>query len=175
MRAFLLRCLPMLRFASCFFCILLCGLVGCQPKPSDPVCRVNSAQASSYLGNGACLIRVNNTLLMLQNNQGKFSLPGGMAIGGRNAQCAAHHHLWLQTGLNAEVGRHLGQDAQGRQVFHCKLHGQLSGKLAELPVPDWASNKVKAIRLQDPFVIHSKAWREHNELSQVREWFVLVD
>lgn len=136
------------------------------------MCRLAETLQADPPDDGACLIRVENRLLVISlEADGKYVLPGGYSQPQQSAQCTAHHHTWMQTGFNVEVRQYLGTNAQGKHFYQCNLAGDFSGELTHFPVPDWAPLQISRIEFIDPFAIDERQWHGGNELTVIRGMF----
>lgn len=61
-------------------------------------------------------------LLVVEQFNGKISIPGGSSDSGESARCAAHRETWEETGLNLQVGELVTVFDTGFHLFHCYRH-----------------------------------------------------
>lgn len=142
------------------------------PKPADPMCRLGEAIQADPPDDAACIIRIDDRLLVLAlETDGKYTLPGGYSMLQQSAQCTAHHHTWMQTGFNVEVKQYLGSNAQGMRYYQCNLAADITGELDHFQVPDWAPLKINKIVIIDPFAIEERQWHRDNQLTAIRGMF----
>jgi hypothetical protein len=136
------------------------------------MCRLAQTIATDPPGDAACLIRVDDRLLVLNlESDGKYTLPGGHSQLQQSAQCTAHHRTWMQTGFNVEVSQYLGSNTQGMRYYQCNLAGDFNGEISHFPVPDWAPLQISRIEFIDPFAIEEKKWHEEKQLTTIRAMF----
>ncbi|AWL11086.1 hypothetical protein HMF8227_00590 [Saliniradius amylolyticus] len=165
----------LLRFKLRKLFIVLLGslLAGCHDAPpASPMCRVLPDLLEPNSGPARCLIKVDQRLIAIGDPQlEQLYLPGGNNQGRETAQCAAHRHTWQQTGFNVAVGRSLGVNDDGEQVFECLLNDYLGEEFHQLPVPEWAKPEIDSMLLTDPFELQPHQWHNPDRLVQVRTWF----
>jgi hypothetical protein len=157
--------------------IMLFTLLSCAvDKPAEPMCRVNEEKAEEIQGNAACLIRIQNQLLVtLGHSTDNYSLPGGKSKKNESAQCTAHRQTWAKTGFNVLVGEYLAIGNEGLRYYQCTLGGNFVGQIQSFPVPEWASAKVASIQLIDPFESHRNEWASPGQLIMLRDMFNRVE
>ncbi len=145
-------------------------LQGCSREiPSDPMCRIASAQNKMPPAPAACLIKLNKKLLAVQyKGQEKLNVPNDRPSN-ISAQCIAHQSVWKTTGLNIKVNQLLFIDNNNIHYFACTTDGSFSADLTTLPVPEWANHYVEHIKLVDPFITTKEQWEPHVNLIKVRE------
>jgi len=153
----------------------ICALVlwGCTKPPPAPTCRIADAFHADYTGPAGCLIRVQNTLLVIKHNpSGQYDLPYGNPISEEPAQCTAHRHTWEQTGLNVEVDQLLGVTQSGTMLFSCKISGGFTSEDGPLEPPSWANKNIQRIEFINPFDTRYDVWRQPDNLVIYRNGFV---
>lgn len=172
-------------------------LIGCAPKEMPPpACRVKANVVSNYQGPGACIVRLNNKLMVTKLNNGLYDLP----IGGKlsytiensdpqstttasntslstqvindSAQCAAHEAMWEQTGFNVQVGLVLAVQNDGTWLFACDLDAGFDGSEPPFDAPEWSSNTIDKIAFIDPFAIEMSNWSQPEHFTVMRNAFV---
>lgn len=164
-----------------FFIILLIGfcITACfQQDMSQASCRVNVSASSNHQGPGACIVRLNDKLLVKKLDSGLYDLPYIKNISSNqnnniSAQCHAHQSMWQQTGLNVEVDQVLGAQADGMWLFGCKLEAGFDGTEAPFNAPDWSDNEVEQIMFVNPFDIDLHNWANKDHFEIVRDAYVL--
>lgn len=157
------------------FILLLCiALSGCsQAPPSSPSCRVDPDFIDRHEGIGACLVRIKDHLLTVRLDDSQvFDLAKGNLIAQERSQCAAHRHMWEQTGLNVEVAHLLGVDQVGLRIYSCSLGAGFDGSEQDMQPPSWAPSKVDSFQFIDPFVTHYDEWEADINLILLRDAFV---
>lgn len=158
--------LPQKIVLSCV-CVVLAG---CEPSlTAQPHCR-SLIDNDSQQGQAFCVIPIENKLVVLGDDQGKFSLPGG-PVRGDSAACSLHQHVWLQTGLNVEVSALIETDSQ-QHFYLCRSDAGFDAQTTQLPVPSWAPKRAVSIALIDPFASSHQDWAEPDVLIPMRDRFI---
>jgi len=156
-----------------FICVLV--LIGCTKPPPAPTCRIAQAFNADYVGAAGCLIRMQNTFLVIKHRPtGQYDLPYGDPISDESAQCTAHRHTWQQTGLNVEVDQLLGVTQSGMMLFACKMSGGFTSEDSPLEPPSWADKTIQTIEFINPFDTRHDVWRQPNNLIIYRDGFVTI-
>lgn len=163
------------------FIFLLVSIIitACSKQPvSEPSCRVNASAASNHQGAGACIVRINGKLLVTQLNSGLYDLPTGHNISSsqnisKSSQCLAHQSMWQQTGLNVEVLKVIGAQADGTWLFGCKLEAGFDGSESPFDAPPWSNDEIKTVLFINPFDIDLHNWARRDHLEIVRDAYVL--
>lgn len=149
-----------------------------QQDVAEPSCRVNASFASNHQGPGACIVRINGKLLVNQLDSGLYDLPSGKIISSmhnvsKSAQCLAHQSMWQQTGLNIEVEKVVGAQANGIWLFGCKLEAGFDGTEPPFDAPQWSNNEVEKVMFINPFDIELQNWAQREHFEIVRDAYVL--
>lgn len=145
-------------------------------KLADPMCRVDSEKTEEIEGSAACLIRIQDQMLVtLGQSTDKYSLPGGKSKKNESAQCTAHRQTWAKTGFNVLVGKYLGMGNDGLRYYQCTAGGNFVGQLQSFPVPEWASTNVASIELINPFESHKNKWPDTAQLIMLRDMFNQIE
>ncbi|MDT0593395.1 hypothetical protein [Glaciecola petra] len=148
-------------------------IVGCsEPNPADPSCRVLPQALSSQTGKGACIIKLNNKLLVTINTDGLYDLAKTNNLSIQPAQCAAHNSLWLQTGFNAQVQHSVGVQKDGTWLYQCSLRAGYDGNEASFDAPYWSESDIKAVGFIDIFSTNQDQWAYPDELVFIRDAFI---
>jgi 8-oxo-dGTP diphosphatase len=94
------------------------ALTGC--LRSAPPC----PQADSGLpaADAGCFIVEGGRLLVVRDQTGKLSVPGGGKEAGESPQCTAHRETWEETGLDVTPVELRGVFDNGFHLFRCELH-----------------------------------------------------
>jgi hypothetical protein len=155
-----------------------------EQDPSEPSCRVNAAFASNHKGAGACVVRMNNKLLVTQLTSGLYDLPSkryGLSDSMssnvsiiKSAQCLAHQAMWQQTGLNVEVQAVIGAQADGTWIFACHINAGFNGTEAPFSPPYWSNSNIQNIAFINPFEIELQDWARQKHFTVVRDAYVLA-
>lgn len=160
----------------CFICVTtaLIMLIQACSKQSlpEPSCRVNANYVSNQQGQGACIIRLNNKLLAIKRASGLYDLPISESISEKSAQCSAHYEMWKQTGLNIEVEKVVGIQANGTWLFGCKLEAGFDGSEPPFGPPPWVGSDIKQIEFVEPFTLEINQWHRPDQFIVVRDGFV---
>ena len=156
--------------------ISLVALLGCSRDiPSDPMCRVNDNQTPLEPAPSACLVKLNQKLLVLQTNQSEhFTLPLTKRQQ-TSAQCTAHQGVWKTTGLNVKVNQLLYVDKSNVHYFSCEADTEFASDLTQLPVPPWANQNIKHISLVNPFKTQQHDWHETIDVIALRDAFTRLE
>ena len=145
-------------------------------KFADPMCRVDLEKTEEIKGDAACLIRIQDQLLVTSSHStDKYSLPGGKNKKNESAQCTAHRQTWSQTGFNVLVGKYLGMDNDGLRYYQCAPGGNFTGQLKSFPVPEWANANIASIQLIDPFESQRNQWGGTAQIIMLRDMFNRAD
>ncbi len=149
-------------------------LVACtQAPPASPTCRIAKEFNSDYQGPSACIIRVQNSLLVIKySSDAPYDLPFGNPLSNESAQCTAHRSTWEQTGINVEVDQLLGITQSGMMLFSCKLGGGFTSKDGPIAPPSWSNKDIEQIDFINPFDTRHAAWRQPDNLIMYRDGFV---
>ncbi len=104
-------------------------LAGCAAE-SAPPCPLpaSTVQAPS----AGCLAIRDGGVLLVENLKGQLSPPGGSAIDGESAQCAAFRETWEETGLLLEPEQLLDVFDTGFHLYRCQHHAD-SGEINPPP------------------------------------------
>lgn len=164
-----------------YFLVLITGFytTACfQQDASQANCRVNASVASNHQGLGACVVRLNDMLLVKKLDSGLYDLPNIKNISSiqnnnTSAQCNAHQSMWQQTGLNVEVEQVVGAQADGMWLFGCKLESGFDGTEAPFKAPAWSADNVETIMFVNPFDIDLHNWANKDHFEIVRDAYVL--
>ena len=141
-------------------------------KPGDSMCRVNAQHTEEIVGGAACLIRIQDQLLVtLEHASNKYALPGGKSKNNESAQCTAHRQTWAKTGFNVLVGEYLGMGNDGFRYYQCTSGGNFVGQIQSFPVPEWAHANVDEILLINPLESKPNEWADHSQLITIRDMF----
>lgn len=155
--------------------LTLCAtiLAGCkEPHPLSPVCRVDRPQPHIISARAACLVRLDDKLLILSDERTEtFRLPASAPLEQESGQCAAHRVMWEVTGLNVQVGQLLGESDDGTQFFNCTLDASFDEPFTDWPLPDWSPTKDLSLTFKDPFEMTINQWESGQELVKVRRFF----
>lgn len=95
-------------------------------------CLIQGQVLSQEKGRAACLIRIQDKLLVIRKSKNKkLDLPGGNADKNEIAQCTAYRETLEEIGSAARVGRLLykklaNQDQEASYIFHCMLIDDLN-------------------------------------------------
>jgi hypothetical protein len=149
-------------------------LSACHPAEiAPPSCRVANHAQSSQAGEGACVIKINSKLLVIQRSDDQYDLPFQQNLSDQSAQCAAHYGTWIETGFNVEVGEQLTTQRNGVALFACHLQAGFEGTEADLPPPPWRPSKVEALQFIYPFDIDLHQWHGPDQFVAVKDAFIL--
>lgn len=150
-------------------------LVACTKPPPSPTCRIAKEFNADYKGPAGCLIRVQNSLLVIQyGSSGQYDVPFGEPILEESAQCTAHRQTWEQTGFNVEVDQLLGVSQSGMMLFSCVMNSGFTSDDGPLEPPSWADNDIQQIEFIRPFDTRYNAWQQPDNLIMYRDGFVAV-
>lgn len=72
------------------------------------------------MANAGCLALRDGNLLVIEQRDGRWSVPGGTAEPGEAPRCTAYRETFEETGVPVEVGRLLHTFDNGFQVYHCR-------------------------------------------------------
>ena len=139
---------------------------------SQPSCRVNAKHASSHQGPAACIVKMNNKLLLMHLDSGLYNLAISHTVSNQSAQCSAHNEMWRQTGLNVEVEGVVGIQADGTWLFGCKLEAGFDGTEPPFDPAPTANSHVKTIAFVDPFSLDMYNWEKRDQFIVVRDAYI---
>ena len=140
-----------------------------QPNPAQ--CRVDQAFFSSLVSGGACIIKINQQLLVMIDRKNKLYLPRKEKTANKSAQCAAHQSVWDNTGFNVEVGPRLGNLDDGIELFACELDAGFDGS-ESFNVPNWSQRPDNMIKFINPYEYTEYDWSKPNDHVKVLDAFV---
>ncbi len=158
--------------------------IACSEHPqTSPSCRIIKSELSEQKGPAACLIRVNQSLLVAKLQDNKYDLIKTQNLSDKNAQCALHASVFVQTGLNVEVGRLLTNTDNNMQIFECRADASFNGtesefkpfkqtNLVEPSNQHAAPAKIQTLKFIDPFKIDKYDWAQVNDLAHVRRAYL---
>ncbi|MDA8752638.1 NUDIX hydrolase [Halieaceae bacterium] len=81
-----------------------------------------------YAPSAGCLAVVHGRILVVENSRGQVGPPGGSALQGESAQCAAHRETLEETGLDLLPRHKVASFDTGFKLFYCDIHAN-SGKI----------------------------------------------
>ncbi|QFU76675.1 NUDIX hydrolase [Halioglobus maricola] len=97
---------------------------------------------ADYAPSAGCLAVVHGKVLVIENLGGKISPPGGKALPGEAAQCAAFRETYEETGLHLMPGELIAVFDTGFHLYHCEIHtgsGTIDPALLEARRGFWLS------------------------------------
>jgi 8-oxo-dGTP pyrophosphatase MutT (NUDIX family) len=140
------------------------------------MCRINPEHTEDVVGAAACLIRIQDQLLVTrEHTSNKYALPGGKSKNSEKAQCTAHRQTWAKTGFNVQVGEYLGMDNDGLRYYQCTSEGNFVGQIQSFPVPLWAHANVDEILLINPSESKLTQWSDDSQLNVIRDMFARIE
>jgi hypothetical protein len=80
--------------------------------------------------------------------------------------------MWRQTGLNIEVEKVVGIQANGTWLFACKLEAGFDGSEPPFDPPPWAQSDIKKLEFVEPFTLEVNDWHRPDQFIVVRDGFV---
>jgi len=134
------------------------------------MCRIDESFYEDISSSAACVIRVNNLLLTLEDN-GNYSIITGISQENEAAQCTAHRSVWQATGFNVVAGKLLTTTENGTRYYQCNLSGNFDGQLTQFDLPTWSNSNADNIMLRDPFALQPKQWQSPEQLILIRDMF----
>jgi hypothetical protein len=159
-----------LKYFALFFVIILAG---CTEAPPPPTCRIAKAFNADYIGPAGCLIRVQNSLLVIKYESSQlYDLPFGDPISKESAQCTAHRNTWEKTGFNVEVDQLLGVTKSGMMLFSCSLNSGFTSEDGPIIPPNWVNKDIQYIDFINPFDTRHDLWKHSDNLIMYRDGFV---
>ena len=93
-------------------------LASCSDVP-----KCNYVGVSSEGANAGCMVVHNKKILIVEDNSGLLSLPGGSMNPGEIAQCTAEREVWEETGIVVKANNKIETFANGFQLFDCEALG----------------------------------------------------
>ena len=74
-----------------------------------------------YAPSAGCLAVVHGRILVVESRTGRLSPPGGKALQGESAQCAARRETFEETGLDLVPGKLLQVFDTGFHLYYCEI------------------------------------------------------
>ena len=102
--------------------ILIVGILFLVSCAETPKC--NYIGDSSLEANAGCLVVHENKLLIVEDNKGRMSLPGGSKNSDEVAQCTAEREVWEETGVEVKAVKRIITFNNGFQLFECDISGK---------------------------------------------------
>lgn len=160
-------------FKISVFIFITMFIAGCsEPIPADPSCRILPQALSSQTGTGACVIKLNNKLLVTISDNGLYDLAKSENLSIQPAQCSAHHGMWQQTGFNVQVQNVVGVQKDGTWLYQCELKAGFDGNEAAFKAPHWSQSNITSVGFIDVYSIEQDQWINPDELVFVRDAFI---
>ncbi len=153
-------------------CLSLTSCLKSQPNPAE--CRVNQQFLSPHVAGGACIIKINNRLMVMIDRDSKVNIPVQQKIPNKSAQCAAHQSVWQHTGFNVEVGPRLGSLRRDLELFACELDAGFDGSEI-IETPSWTKSPNLKLTFVNPYDYSPYDWINPNDLEKVLDAFVTVE
>jgi 8-oxo-dGTP pyrophosphatase MutT (NUDIX family) len=82
-----------------------------------------------FAPSAGCLAVIHGKILVVDSHKGGLSPPGGKALSGESAQCAAHRETFEETGLNLLPRQLVHVFDTGFHLYYCEIHAE-SGLIA---------------------------------------------
>lgn len=157
-----------------YFCLIFSlSLTSCSEQNfPEPSCRVNANFSSDRTGAAACVVVLNKKLLAIQLKDKSYGLAISNADS-NSAQCNAHSAMWLETGLNVEVGPVLAIQKDGTWLFSCETSAGFDGTESPFPAPEWSAKETENLAFIDPFLIRIEDWHIPEHFITSRDAYVL--
>lgn len=101
--------------------------------PSCPSIQLkNQAELTEPIAVSAgCLVVRKQQVLLIKNNNGTISLPGGGAKRGDSAPCTAHRETWEETGFDVTPLKRIRVNHNGFHLYSCALDPNLTQAMIE--------------------------------------------
>jgi 8-oxo-dGTP pyrophosphatase MutT (NUDIX family) len=96
--------------------ILMLNLQACGGQA--PPCPYNGEPR--FAPSAGCLVLEGNSVLVVENFEGRISPPGGASRDSESAQCTAYRETWEETGLRLQPREHLATFDTGFHVYRCE-------------------------------------------------------
>lgn len=125
------------------------------PTQAQPPCPGN---ADGPVGNAGCLAVSEGRLLVIEQSNGRWSIPGGTSKPGEAARCTAYRETLEETGIALRVGELLQVFANGFHVFQCE---PVAGAT---PQVRWSNLEVRRALWLPPDEIPINRWRYPGQL-----------
>jgi 8-oxo-dGTP pyrophosphatase MutT (NUDIX family) len=114
-----------------------------------------------------CLVLKQHQLLMVIDQTGKLSVPGGSSNGTESPPCTAHRETWEETGLLVQPEKLVRVFENGFHLYHCTLpdtSGEINPPLRfEIQQALWLA----------PENFDDYPWRFPNEQQWLEQWIKL--
>lgn len=107
-------------------------------SPSLPPCPYLGEP--DYASSAGCLVVIHGRILVVDSRLGGLTPPGGKALKGESAQCAAHRETLEETGLDLIPRQLLKVFDTGFHLYHCEIHagsGLMNPAVLEVKEGTW--------------------------------------
>ena len=111
------------------FLLTCCGT---RAPSCPPIEMKNQAELPERVAVSAgCLVVRKQQILLIKNNNGTISLPGGSAKKDEPANCTAHRETWEETGFDVTPLNRIRVNNNGFQLYSCALDPNLTPTMIE--------------------------------------------
>lgn len=100
--------------------LLLPALLGGCLRPALPPCPYEGTP--DFAPSAGCLAVVHGKVLVVDSRKGGVTPPGGKALAGESAQCAAHRETFEETGLDLLPRQLVHVFDTGFHLYYCDIH-----------------------------------------------------
>ena len=145
-----------------------------QGRDNAPQCRMTPGAESPLEGNAGCLVKINNTMLLIRHREtAGLSPPGGTPEKEETAQCTAHRETWEETRVEVIVGTLLKNFDDQFYLFHCIAVNKelVTDPRTQLPVPEGVEREVSEVLFLDPTTVSNDSWRFPTDAPALRDAF----
>lgn len=133
-----------------------------------PECQIVPGVELSVQGNAGCLIKIDDSMLVVRHCQtNRLSPPGGTAAEGETAQCTAHRETLEETGVEVKVGKLLKSFDNQFHLFHCLAVDEVT----KLQVPEPFRHEICEILFLNPALSSDEDWRFPEQVPGIRDAF----
>jgi 8-oxo-dGTP pyrophosphatase MutT (NUDIX family) len=102
--------------------MLVTVLLAACVRPAVPPCPYEGAP--DFAPSAGCLAVVHGKILVVDSRKGGLTPPGGKALAGESAQCAAHRETFEETGLNLLPRQLVHVFDTGFHLYYCEIHAE---------------------------------------------------
>jgi len=147
--------------------LLLLPLFGCTDLPAPPACRTIESTPQQH-DTLACIIKADTDTLLWQNAGGLLELPVAQTAETEAEQCTLHREVFVQTGINVEVGKLLLTTKDNMGIYACSQHAGLEGIGQPFAAPAWANDNLSWVK-RDAYQLTIRDMQNPDHLIPLRD------
>jgi len=151
-----------------FVAVFLLGLQSCSKAPPCTYEGKDVEGKDVVKANAGCMVVHDKKLLLVEELNGKLTLPGGSKELGEVAQCTAEREVWEETGFAVSAQNLVVKMPNGFHIYDCTLvavetlDGSERPLRREIVAVHWVS--------EEGFEDKNKKWRFPEQLDLMRDW-----